>query len=1241
MNSYREVYKKLMDEILIHRNRNLEMEDIIFLFSSSKAKIERIINKKNKNDAKQDLINDNKKLKIFGYNLYEDFYKLISNASFLYQIQKLYEEYKSLDKSLEDISKSVKEKDNIKKMYGIKINPFREVFAQFINSIDKIYDNTEKNEKIIPIKNQTEFRKYVLNGLYKNDNSDILISKMILSLYLEACIHQYHNLLEHVKNAYELSITFGDITDLLKLKDKLRSWIQYRVIILKQVSKQIIQKQAYMYKSDMTITHNLTEFDCLDLSYYYEKIEIEKIKCLCRCRTEYFYKNKDTMLKEIDDFFNGNKTLNIKLLNDIPITNRDTIEYTIFQAIHAYDQIINELVHTRYKYLVNMREMLSNQDINYEKIPNIIQTLQQYLNYPLTFQHKTNNIDKLHLLLSENTNKVLLMKYLKLLSLYKYLDKNGFDIANKPSNPKTNIYEKISSHEYNDFKWDKMDNPINIEQMQYILMKINETRNEMSSYLPDDLMNLSIRIKHYLKEILKNIFNDPMNTLTNEYQIKMDKNKIDMKYSDFSIHLNGINTINEINLNDGLSYGFNKLFIDNINDDQQDINDKIKNYNEKKNFIVILRDSIKNNIDKIFINIDLLQNAYIEMKKLIDKTNTNDWTTGNTYKDDSNTNINDENKIDYNLIKAKDGTSNIHKRLSQLNSKLKNIYGEIKNSYDEIKTWLVQINGLILSLPGQLNDINSSSISLKHKIDNLVNQKTAEKGTTDIKINSLTIKITNLTTKITEKQKKLAKEKRTNHIFKKRVDDLNSEISTLTIYKANAENEKMNETKKETQLTKEINYLTNIDLSNTLKNCLNYYTTNQTNVTNLLTKYQQLEDTIKNTSLFDTGCTQLISSINNVFRNMQLFIASFIKKDSIDFKIDDHKDFELHRIKVGMYGLLDLAMQNFDGKRNNSYNNTYLGYFHSHKSFAFANGIAQLFKNFRNQPHNYDGIKIDLNIDLKTPGLDKTLINDIIPINRYKVVFENEYELFSIKNSFIDKYYNFVTPTEYCFGVYQIIDYLNKDLVFNIGDKLYDYFVSLNEIEKLPSIEFIVDYLKSKQYLKSDGNNFPNTINYQLYGQQYENLKVDINPDFKKILDDIYTLNIVELDPDIKINKFHSNNHIFFNIHKIFELIDRFSEYEFITFFFKTVRNTNVMINPNISSFIHTHIPYDDLYYYRQHIDMIYEPTRDHIHEPYYCSYFSLGSMCGFGETHPRINEFSNKGNELMVNIIEFTNGKL
>ena len=185
---------------------------------------------------------------------------------------------------------------------------------------------------------------------------------MLLSLYLEACIAQYHNIGSYCKNLYDITLSFPKATIMFELKTKIKSWLDYRVVLINKLNSS--NKTVKMYKNDLSITYNINEFEYIDLSYYYDEIEIEKLKCLCRHRTESFGKTMDQSLEDIDKFFSGNKMLKIVdfFTSSIPPSNRDSIEYTLFQAIHTYEQIINELVNTRYEYLVKLRSLFSKNE---------------------------------------------------------------------------------------------------------------------------------------------------------------------------------------------------------------------------------------------------------------------------------------------------------------------------------------------------------------------------------------------------------------------------------------------------------------------------------------------------------------------------------------------------------------------------------------------------------------------------------------------------------------------------------------------------------------------------------------------------------------------------------------------------------------------------------------------------------------------------------------------------------------
>ena len=1204
MNSHQKIYTDIANIIKKSEEYTLEIDDITFLFSSSKKKIDRIIKSKDEtelNSSSNDLLKNNKTVKMLSYNIKTDFYKLISTPTFLTQMKMLCDKYNS------DFQKK-----NI-------INPFLGIFTPF-HSLSTI--NVE-HYKI----GEENFRKYVMHGVYKNDQP--LIPKMLLSLYLEACIAQYHNILNYTKNLYETSIDFEKENDLLKLKQKVHSWLQYRTLLFNKLNS--TQKKESMYDDGKTTTYNLNNFTFFSLPQYYDKIELEKIKCLCRCRTESFNKTKDGNLRDIDDFFSSKMLVEVKLLNyKIAPNVRDEITYTIFQAIHAYDQIIHQLVHTRYEYLTNLRLLLEQQELDTE-IEKILPTLQQYLKYPLMFQHQTNNVDKLYLLLSEDTMKILLLKYLKLLSINKYCKKNNIDLKGGS----TKSLELITSKNCK-FYWNKIDNVKS--EMHKILIKINETKYEMTSYLPKDLTLLATELKKSLKLILTYINNDPMGNLDIGYEAKMDKSKIDIEYSDFNGKIPNL-PITNLSLDQGnLLDGTDQLFIEDIQSEYDNVDSFIENYNYNLKQIQMYSTQIKTYIDRIFKGVKELQDAYINTVKFIDKTNSGNFS--DSYKGKNDSDINNEHEIDYNSIKANDDSSDIHKILTDMNEGIVDPYNTIQSNFDLLYIYLSDLNGIVGSLTTDLDNVKSSSDILKSKIKKLIDDRNTE-NTNKKKEN------TEKTTEITNKKKEIA-QKNLSKLFlsaisKKTPPKIGTKIKKLE-QSIQEETTKINDLKtQKSQLQKEIDdndvkikqnddeltYLNNIDTSKTIENTIKYCTDNETKVTNLQTSFNTFNTTINDPSTFYTECKNVIQNASNTFYEMEKFISIFIRKNAIDFNIDNHKNFELHRIKVSMFELSNLALQNFNGRRNGT---NYLVYLHNHKSLAFINGITQIFKNFRKNDYHYTNIT---NVKEKLDGKSDDLKNNDDKFNDYIGAYETQHENIKIKDNFYDKYYDNKDDN---FSVYQLIDYLNKDMVFNMGEKLYEYLVALGEIEKLPSIDFIISYLQSKQYKSSGTGIRQDMYNVHYNTTLYGNGNVKINDSLKNMLTEIFT-NTKPFN-EITVNTFDANNRITFDVTKIFDLIDTFDEYKFIKYFFKTIRHANVQISPDISAFKQTTIPYDDLFYYRQHIDLRYK-LNEFSYEPLYYSYFALGSMCSFDATPPRINEFSNKANELMVQIIEFTNGKL
>jgi hypothetical protein len=580
--------------------------------------------------------------------------------------------------------------------------------------------------------------------------------------------------------------------------------------------------------------------------------------------------------------------------------------------------------------------------------------------------------------------------------------------------------------------------------------------------------------------------------------------------------------------------------------------------------------------------------------------------------------------------------------LTEKNKKLQPIYGNIFNSIDKLNETLLLLKSEIDGLHNKNNNISKSANKLLKKVNELKTNSEIKRKKVEKNIEETNKKITKNNENIDKINNKLLSPTNQNEI-----DRLNDAIKILEFNNDDLKSKIAMFYNEKLKLTKIITYLNDIDINiadTSLYKCNYYYTQNQTKLeTDLPNSFKNFNDTVKNTSVFQNGCKEIMKNINIVFYEMEKFISIFIKKECYDFNIDEQKNYELHRIKIGMYGLLNLSIQNFDGKRNGG---TFLGYFHSNKSFSFMMGISQLFKKFKKDDlkHDYDGINNVFDI-LSDTAIKETKDNKF-KINDYSLAFEEKHEETRININTEIIYGKYYDASNKNISLYQLIEYLNKDMVFNMGEKLHDYLVSIGEIEKLPSIDFILEYLKSGTYFDKDKivkadiklNKYNCSISSNIY-------RTD-NIDDTKLKNTNFQRNFLNKNCDNPnnlinmVNTFDSNNRIKFDTTKIFELIDTFDKYGFIKYFFKTVRDTNVLISPNISAFKYTPIPFDDLFYYRQHIDFKYKLDEETpLNIPFYYGFFTLGSMCTF--TGRTIDEFSNKANELMVRIIEFTNGTL
>jgi site-specific DNA-cytosine methylase len=169
----------------------------------------------------------------------------------------------------------------------------------------------------------------------------------------------YHELINSVKNTFEHSLSINNMPNDLEFKSKIAVWLKNRLNVINRLNNNT--KKLYLYKkngSKYEITDNFLIFEYFDLSYFYSSDEIKKIKSLCYLRTESHVKRRDETYEMIEQFFKNPLYVSV---DKAKFDDKESMEFLIFQAVHTYDQIINQLVQTRYEYLVSMRSMISKQ----------------------------------------------------------------------------------------------------------------------------------------------------------------------------------------------------------------------------------------------------------------------------------------------------------------------------------------------------------------------------------------------------------------------------------------------------------------------------------------------------------------------------------------------------------------------------------------------------------------------------------------------------------------------------------------------------------------------------------------------------------------------------------------------------------------------------------------------------------------------------------------------------------------
>ena len=1351
-----ELYKNMVDSIRNSSKYTLEEEDILILLSMSTEQFDQSIF--NSNTPKNEFNNR----KLLGNNIYTDFWKLIKTPSFISRMHLLFTEIEG-DKIFKNLY------DNYKKI-------FNSFLSGDILEIEK--------RKGIPVKNTDEINHYhyfnylVINGSQINladgtqkNNKKVyeIIPLILLSLYLECCIYLYAGIRSEVKHAYETSMKLGTmilglnpyLSDEL-FKSDVFKWLNYRNIInnkLFYTSNKVIMFKQNTDKT-FTKTDDILSFTHFNLSDIYSNDELIKLKHLVKYRHELqktttyngnpYNKTYEEFIKDIDEFFNSKKLmLSVKQF----MMNPTSLEYIIYQALHAYDQIIKELIDIRFIFFNELRnKFFDNTDEIYRNAEKMIATLQQYLNYPLTFQYKFARTLSCSHLLSEETNKVLLDKYLKMYSVFLYCKKNDIDIFNSGPVIKTTdeILKDLSIKEV--FNWDKLNDPFNKRIMQKIIKNINLANIDQSKYL--EAKNLSDEIKIVLKELLTDFCKNPMNDLNDHYKgiykiniaggnLLLDNGSDGIK--DFAYQINNITKSITFNT----SQVFNQPYFDVMYKSEiTKINDDINKYNFGNSTLkTIIRDT-NSTLNNIFIDIKKYQKFILDIRNIIDETNDTTWTI--TFKDKGLATINHNLSIDYNTVLEKERYINL--KLSQLNNYLNNLYNKLKNNIDKFRSLFDSIK-LQLKLIESLKDtINVDIQTLQNKIDSeillnttnigllntdnlaltanntmltandvvlntkkvadtailntniakllidepilnadkvnlmtdrsnlavkkAINTSTYNASTKTLLLNEITILEANITAlgpKIAAQQTIINKLKTDNSKLDLDIKKSNADIATNNI-KRIANNKKIFDNQQkiiELQSKLVCSQTLRDDRKSNIDQIFNYKTVA------LDKSYSDLKAKIDETKInyvdsvlfsgFEFGFNNLVLRLNKEFNILKYFISILNRSHEKMLNDTNPRNYELHRIKKGIFNLTDLCYQNIECCRNAT---RYNGYDINHQSASLELLIPELFKNNKNIDNKYfDLAKIDQDIDtpyepLKGINVIKsdTFYNEYSKINGKKNLykFEDPLKINDILN--IPKEYNIAN---YNISVFQLINYFNSDAVFNMCEKFYYYLVALGEINENLDINNLVKTLRAPFYYNaySDeknkrGEKYIKRDKYDLYfkgGKKDIRKLVDLFELYSTDIDylNFLCLNIVTNNDNIKFEHLFINSN---NIHNTIHLdpkiiIDKIIEFDvtkLVKYIFKRYRNENVLIDQDISNYRNIKVPFDDLNFYRHEKCLRYDVCtnecdwdpfgEEYNKEPYYLSYFSLGNISKINGKE--IINFSNKINDVAVNVLEFTNGR-
>lgn len=1235
-NKLYEIYDDLIKSIRKASDNTLEDEDIFLLHSISRENFKNIINDKEQPSSK------NQYSSLLKNGVYTDFWKLIKVTPFLHRLHELL--------SIEEDNTKNKKKEDF----------FKTIFLDVYKSLLGV---THKKDQLNTKKDYYDFYKYffINENMTKIKSIDVnntylVIPMILLNLYLECCIYMYANIRDPVNFCYDSTLRFGTFqysnvpaTFLKDIRNEIYRWIKQRCLIYNSLNFGFNKPIMYEKKVDgasykMVVVEDINKFTHFNLNDFYTKDEIKKIKHLTKYRHELqtgipynigapnFTTTKDNFDLEVDALLKDNyiEIPTVPLINNVssPI-------YLVYQAIHTYDQIIKEMINVRYPFLLQLRFDFKNRS-NQKKIFNnahkIVMTLKQYLNYPLTFQYKFNDVKACSTIMSENITKILFDKFIKLSLTYSYCKNNNIDVFKDPqtsfgivdpSNDTDDVLKKLSIDDV--FTWDKFDDDLpSYELIKTTLRNMHEAK--INNHLSNDRAILIANLKTHLKSILDIFYRNPMKNISDTnaatYRILYGVDSIDdtkdgtirKKLSNLKNILFGIyNTTNQINKAQVVGTP--------IEMDIDIINNEIGQLKTLTNQLCQTVDDLRNSLTEIFDQIEKYKIHIRKFRNLIDSSTNDAWI--NSFQNISP--ITNSPHIDYNL--GKTNNSNVITSLFRINYLLSRNIIDLQSSIDKFNNNIALFSSLITAT---------------------ITQK-------DVIIPLNTALIANINADMVALNTSIAAA-------------ANPFIALPLQLRLNG-------------LTSTLNGLPNNNVTN-VSTIINSYTSA---LDNMLKCFNVDVSPYINTRLFPgSGSEQDLNNVvitmtsgYNIMKND--FIQTLDKLNELEKNVST--DFGLHRIKIGISNLITISYQSSNRCRGNIIENVYDI---NHQAASLELLYSELFKNNKGVPVYYNDLnRTDINVDdligLKVGGARPLLNGKLrdqkqrltdIKLTDYVALFKEIYidnkNIFThpIDGGLFKSIREIPDPTignNYNISIYQMIDYFNGDAILNIGEKIFYYLNGLKEISDMVSIDTLIETLRLPFIIDNFDNN-PNkrkynymfiapaipTRKYTLYkGRQSNKKNVNlIRPLFTKQLEDPtidYLLNNL-LDPisalplrnvdDLYINSDDIHNRIQFNPRKLIDLINSFDEYKLMKFMFKKYRRNNTQISPDIHKLSYQKISFDDLHFYRCERPRNYDFNTD-ILTPYYCSYFSLGNV-----VNQDVVNFSNKMNDVTVDILELTNGK-